>query len=169
MNKDHIEHCSLTCIVIDGEYKVAQFGLHCGDLEGHGYLVLEFLKNFMKKDKFTKNLKACQWADDHEIKHGIHNFESAEILEAIQNHDNGLKLINSLEFAGNSHLCNWVYVIDFDANTFEIHKGQNQHPLETHERFYGFEQTQKLEDTHYYPVKLFMKYDLNRLPCSFDI
>lgn len=60
---------------------------------------------------------------------------AAEVLKLIDATPSGLEINKDLEFAGASLYCEWAYVLDFDANTFEVYKGFNKEPLAPTERF----------------------------------
>lgn len=149
-------------------WKVAQYGQWDGYPTGQGHDILEFLKStdlgefakkveqlsFLTPDDF-KALEAAnaQIADYPELSRDT----SAKLLQMIM--DRGpLKLKDSHEFAGDSLFCEWAYVIDLDAGTFEVYKGfvETSH---TGERFSDYEQ-----DSKYYPVKLLKTYRLDDLP-----
>jgi len=71
-------------------------------------------------------------------------------------------LDNSLDFAADSLMCEFAYVIDFDANALEVYTGFNKEPLVASERFANLELPEK--SNGYYQVKLRAKYDLSNLP-----
>ncbi|KPU43032.1 hypothetical protein OXPF_34640 [Oxobacter pfennigii] len=179
----------LICVVKDNQYKVAQYGQWDGNPEGQGVSILEFLTKHIDRDLFEKNLAekirfgtseelTQQWkecgADD------IKNIDSvvaerherlfpensdntgSGILSIIQNTEKDLILENSLSFASNS-LCDWVYVIDLDKNTYEVYEGFNEKPLSEDERFHNAEPIRG-----YYPVKHVISFDLNNLPTLED-
>ena len=90
-----------------------------------------------------------------------------EILGSVANSkDLEILLKDSIDFAADSLMCEWAYVVDFDNNTFEIFKGFNQEPLAEDERFKNavLEKDYSSVAKEYKPVKLFIKYDLDNLP-----
>jgi len=191
----------LICVVKDGEYKVAQYGQWDGYPDGQGLDILNFLANEMERQAFTSKVKTLTWITDedyktqwvecgaskdldlvsmdiakwHAAKHPENNRDTgAKILSIIQNSDKPIRLINQLEFAGDSLFCEWVYVIDLDKNTFEVYKGFNKEPLQSDERFSIFEKRNESIELNgqdiiksrqnYYPVKLAKIFELNNLP-----
>ncbi len=190
----------LTAVMLEGVYKVAQYGQWDGGPEGQGMTIRNFLRA-MNKDRFKDGVKRCRFllqktidaawkkfgADDagrisvdkakifsqhypelsRDTGAGILQLiqdTGAGILQLIQDMG-GLGLQNSLEFAQDSLFCEWAYVVDLDADTFEVYKGFNTEPLMTVDRFYDekFKPDTKSNPV-YYPVKLFKNYSLNDLP-----
>lgn len=94
-----------------------------------------------------------------------------DILELIM-FKNKTKLQNSLNFAADSLLCEWAYVIDLDKNTYEVYEGFNKEPLDESERFYFLtpiaEKEYRENPKEYYPVKFVTKYSLGSLPDEKD-
>lgn len=183
----------LICVVKDNEYKVAQYGQWDGYPEGQGIDILNFLKEDMNRDLFLNKLNNVSYISDEEwtkrwIAFGVDLDDSggwvtndisdkfykkypefsrdtgSDILSIIQNSNRDLKLRNSIDFAGDSLFCEWSYVIDFDKNIFEVYKGFNKNLLTENERFFGFKQSKE----EYYPVKLMVSFDINKLPTNKD-
>ena len=140
----------LTCVVKDGEYKVAQYGQWDGYPSGQGKTVLEFLSN-LNRDKFLTALSATYqptqeqitawWREvGHDIgtndgwvsvdisnkykdKHpSLSRDTGANILQLIQDASGPVPLNLHLTFAAESLFCEWAYVVDFDKNTFEVYR-----------------------------------------------
>lgn len=180
---------NLTCVVKNGEYKVAQYGQFDGYPEYMGVNILRFLKKF-NKGKFISNLEKVSFATEEELLEqwkqcgakddGMVSIDVAElhkkkfpensrdtgegILNIIQNLKKPIKIRNAISFASDSLFCEWAYVIDLDNNTFEVFKGFNESPLKEGERFYNFPlEESNLKET-FYPVKLVVKYSLDNLP-----
>lgn len=86
------------------------------------------------------------------------------ILERIINKECN-KFKNSIDFAAESTLCEWGYVIDLDKNTFEVYIGFNEEKLTPDDRFYWLEEKAK---GFSHPIKLAKEYDLNNLPTYDD-
>ena len=89
----------------------------------------------------------------------------AEILKMVQNHPEGMKLYNQLFFAADSLFCEWAWVVDFDAGTFEAFEGFNKAPLSEEDRFYFLRDH---EDGDYHGVRLVAKWSLDALPTDED-
>ncbi len=179
----------LTCVFLNGEYKVAQYGQWDGYPSGQGITVLSFLRNNFNKESFIEgvskvfrpsNEQLKKWWDEvgHDIENsnGFVNIEiaqkfdtlhpslsrdiGADILCMIQESDEPLPLYFSLDFAGDSLFCEWAYVIDLDKETFEIFKGFNENDLDESERFKSI----KTDNNNYKPVKHVVSFKLNELP-----
>jgi hypothetical protein len=83
----------------------------------------------------------------------------AEILELVYRHEPGIRLNNSISFAGDGLFCEWAYVVDFDAMTLEVYQGFNRGDGG---RFADLPSTDSKKE--YKPVGLIKTYDLNNLP-----
>lgn len=184
----------LIAVQVDGDYKVAQYGQWDGYPSDAGLEVLQFLESLIDSDDRTFNqfrdaVRRCSWLTEEEkakidrelelvgppnVNFYIKNMypelsrdTGAEILELVFNSRIGRSLIDRLNFAGDSLLCEWAYVIDLDQETFEVYKGFNTEPLDSNERFSSFEDFSH-EPTYsgyrYYPIKLIAKWSLYRLP-----
>lgn len=178
---------SLTCVVVDNEYKVAQYCQWDGYPGGQGIMVLNFLKK-TDKNIFKEKAKKLTWISQEELEkrwveagatpgESLVTFDTAEkfkekhpensrdtgalVLTLIQNSDEPLKLVNSLSFAKNSLFCEWAYVIDFDRNKLEVYKGFIRKPLAEDERFFFLQDGSNKE---FYPIKLVKEFDLDDLP-----
>lgn len=168
----------LTAVYIDGQYKVAQYGHWDGYPEGAGLMTLNFARTLANKnrmDDFTKRVRAAQWFGDSEIKQAENRnrpqFDSdigADVLNYIMTWPCGVKLLNSIEFAADSLMCEWVWVIDLDKNTFEGFKGFNKtKPLRPDDRFYFLRDKERdvtCSEDKYYGVILAATWSLDNLP-----
>lgn len=161
----------LHCAVIDGEYKVAQYGQWDGYPSGQGTDLLEILRG-VNLDYLKKTIKNCQYLTEDEIKVIDDDLDwkvtypylsrdtGAQIYRFI-NDNNGLKLVNKLKFAADSLFCEWAYVIDFDKNTLEVYRGFNEIALTEADRFFFLNE---FREKNYHPVKLVATFDLTNLP-----
>lgn len=176
----------LTCVIKDGEFKVAQYGQWDGYPEGQGLNILNILKE-IDKSLFKKKLDMVSWATEEElnqmwIEAGAKpnsSFVSCEvadryrelypensrdtcsdILRIIYNTEKPLKLQNSIDFAASSLFCEWAYIIDFDKNVLEVYEGFNKTPLSEEDRFFYMQK----DNMDYYPVKIVTTFDLDNLP-----
>lgn len=176
----------------NGEYKVGQYGQWDGYPSGQGLDVLHYLRDHANLEQFKENVSKCSWVDDEKFatlweEFGVtrdREFVScdisdkfnkkypqfdrsteAKILKMIEQSDNGLLLRNSIDFAHDSLMCEWVYVIDLDKNTFEVYKGFNNELLDKTERFYSEEPPYEASGgSKYYSVKHKATFNLNELP-----
>lgn len=167
---------NLTVVYLDGQYKVAQYGQWDGYPEGQGLTALSFLREKMNVEQFKSALRNSSYISNEEItdlyrKYGASekdypNFSrdtGAEILEMIQNHPDGLKLKDDINFVADSLFCEWVWVIDLDVGTFEGYCGfNNTTPLTKDDRFYYF--LRNLEENGYFGVRLVAKWSFDALP-----
>lgn len=189
---------NLTCAVIDGEYKIANYAQWDGYPAGVGITILEFLRDKMDRPLLEEKLKKLSFYTkdelntlDEQIQNKTIEYPKylsrdvgGDILEFVQNgvwktydydsmytrkevlHECNIeKLVDQLDFAGDSLFCEYAYVVDFDKNTFEVYKGFVKYP-HTGERFSDFEYEKSHRDNQYYPVKLWKTFDLNDLPTN---
>lgn len=180
----------LTAVYYNGEYKVAQYGQWDGYPEGQGLTCLSFLTGAFDEEKFKAALEKCSFISEEEYsfifnKYGGENgFISvsgyskltkdypelsrdtgAEILEIIQNSD-GLKLRDELTFAADSLFCEWAWVIDLDARTFEAYRGFNRESLQPTDRFWFLAEPESGND--YHGVKIVAEWSIDDLPSEKD-
>ena len=171
----------------NGDYKIAQYGQWDGYPDGQGVTVLDFLKDEKKVQKLKKNLAKTRFLDekkdkdfleaynknadkhDNRTPEQIHWFNTyitrdlgAEILTSVANSkDKEILLRNNLPFVADSLFCEWAYVIDFDADTFEVYRGFQKSPPKG-ERFADIKSDD--ESSGYFPIALAKKYKLSELP-----
>jgi hypothetical protein len=165
---------NLTCVVLDGEYKVAQYCQWDGYLKGMGKNIAEFFHNNKNNlDSFKQAIRNCSFISEEEIQKlwqsvgadgsglvgmdisdkfkkkypELHrDISGSELFENIIKH-NGGRLNDALDFAGDSIFCEWAYVVDLDHNTLEIYKGSNSQKLEKDERFHFLERNINPQDS----------------------
>lgn len=89
----------------------------------------------------------------------------AEILQLVQDNPDGIRLKNCISFAADSMFCEWAWVIDLDAGTFEGYKGSNKIPLTENDRFY-FLRSMEVDSCH--GVRLAARWSLDDLPNETD-
>lgn len=88
-----------------------------------------------------------------------------KILFNIANsNDSEIVIKNNIDFAGDSLFCEWAYIIDFDAGTFEVFRGFNKDPLNESERF----SKSPTDGKGYEPVKLVHSFQISELPSDED-
>lgn len=182
---------NLTAVYIDGEYKVAQYGQWDGYPGGQGITCLEFLRDRCDMPKFKANVRKATFLTPEEYnsilkKYGmdedgmisVRDYDrlkidmpelsrdtGAEILDIIQSREEGVKLENSISFAADSIFCEWAWVIDLDANTFEAYEGFNKEPLTPEDRFYFLKEYEEDGDSG---VKRVAMWHLDDLPTNDD-
>lgn len=176
-------------VVLNGEYKVAQYAQWDGYPEGQGVGVLKFLQN-CNLELFKEKVSKCKWVSDEqyhsmwlEVGHDTYNSDGwvdtetsdrfrkiypqfsrdngSDILGMVYNSENGLLLQNSSDFPKNSLHCEWAYVIDLDKNTFETYEGCNKNPISKSERFYD---NDEVDEYGYYSAKFVIEFQLDDLP-----
>lgn len=170
---------NVTVVKIKGEYRIAQYGQWDGYPTGQGRTIVEFLRS-MDRDNFVNKCLTTRFLTDDEIKAipdndweqsypQLHRDVAGKILKLVNDAPEGLVLHNELAFAGNSLMCEWVYVVDFDINTFEVYKGFNYTPLTEADRFFNLEPYKAHDGTVYHPVKLVKSFALDSLPTDNDL
>jgi len=183
---------NLTCVVLNGEYRIAKYGQWDGYREGLGTAILEFLRTEFNREQFITGLsKVCIagealiqkfWAEAGATSNMVSMDVSEKFKRAhpeLSRDPSGadiLRLIQAgkcewskpeVNFAADSLFCEWAYVIDLDKNTFEIYEGFNKAPLPAGERFEFLPKDQDGDKpSEYYPVRLLKSYSLRRLPTA---
>lgn len=178
---------NLTAVFIDGEYKIAQYGQWDGYPEGQGLTTLTFLRGKMNLEQFKTALRNSTYISNEELNNlwkqygeddsGFVTIEvlnnmkkdhpefsrdtGAEILYIVQDHPEGMKLQNNIDFAANSIFCEWAWVVDLDEGTFEGYQGFNEEPLTKEDRFYFLRDKEK---RNYHSVRLVARWILDELP-----
>ena len=176
----------LIAVMVDGNYKIAQYGQWDGYPSGQGFDVLDFLRT-ADLDRFREQLKLVRFAnkDDEKEKqeffdsigssNGMLNMDQASLFHRkypLLTRDNGAKILemvyglskpafldDALDFAMDSLFCEWAYVIDLDKNVLEVYEGFNKEPV-MRGRF-----TSNIPDRQgYYCIKLKKTYPLDDLP-----
>lgn len=180
---------NLTCVFLDGEYKVAQYGQWDGYPSGQGATALEFLRGLVAAgtvSQFADRVRAISaiTVEDYKalwVECGANpdaDFVSFDVAKEFGrrhphlDRDAGAKILEMIfagtatkiqrqvEFSGDSLFCEWCYVVDLDRGTFEVFKGFNKAPLLPGDRFFG----QPVGKSEYQPVRLLKSYPLNDLP-----
>jgi len=177
---------NLTMVMINNEYKIAQYGQWDGYPSGQGVTVLNFLRE-TNLDKFKDTLGNVSFITEDEWSDIIENYTDggsvilgsendkywkenlthldrdigAKVLEMVRDGE-ATKLNNRIGFAGNSLFCEYAYVIDFDKGTFEIYGGVNEEPIKEGRFISGVDYLEKIDG--YEPVKLIQEYKLDDLP-----
>ena len=172
----------ITAVVAEGEFVVAQYGQWDGYPTGAGNDIVAIISG--KIDQLKASLKhivpvesgtverywsecgADGWGADMET---CRRFKAKyvtldrdtgpDVLNILIHTEDPVELYLDVGFIADGLLCEWVYVVDLDSNTFEIYQGSQIHPSEN--RFSSmFEGT----TNGYYPPKLVATYPLDDLP-----
>lgn len=151
----------------EGETKIAQYGQWDGYPEGQGKTALEFLKTY-DLDNFQKQIEKCFFYKEGDISENatidqypqLSRDHGALILAIVNDISDNLGLVDSSDFVYDSLFCEWVYVIDFSKNTFEIYTGFQKSKLDKNQRFYK----EDPDKGGYYGVKMIDSYELDNLP-----
>jgi hypothetical protein len=173
---------NLTLVQQNGQYKVAQYGQFDGYPAGQGKTVLEFLRTW-DRPAFERKVAAASFMTESDIDaineqikaQGLRDTwtqkwpelsrePAAKILQIIADRPDGIRLKNTLGFAGDSLMCEWAYVIDLDAGKLEVLKGFNQTPLVEGDRFFAVLDLEKSSNTAYHAVRKVAVYDLESPP-----
>lgn len=165
----------LIAVQLDGQYRIAQYGQWDGYPSGQGETVLRFLDQ-MDRPAFEAKLRASRLLSKDELTALSEKFQreqtnwqrdyphlsrdaGADILFMVQGAPDGIELKDSIDFAGDSRMCEYAYVIDLDHNVLDVFKGFNKEPLKEGERF-----KDSPRGNDYYPVRLSKTYSLSELP-----
>ncbi|NUS02059.1 MAG: hypothetical protein HOV97_05790 [Nonomuraea sp.] len=163
----------LIAVVIDGDFKIAQYGQWDGYPTGQGASIANFLAEPGNVDRLRKTAPKLRWATAEDFERvsaeldlpadGWMNMEQAERYSKAYpalTRDTGadiLRLVadetvsfvkDSRSFAQDSLFCEWGYVIDLDNDVVEVYRGFQQDP-HNEGRWGGME-----PDNGYYPIKL---------------
>jgi hypothetical protein len=131
----------LILVQLDNEYKIAQYGQWDGYPTGTGKDIVNILKEIdlkVLKTKlreytllvpedmaFNEDIEKMNNEDFQFAYPELSRNTGANILKIVYNTEKGLILRDSTDFANNSLYCEWVYVLNLDNNTLEVHKGFN--------------------------------------------
>ena len=169
----------LVCVVLGGEYRVAQYGQWDGYPSGQGEKIVKFMTSGdFDLATFKRKVSQCRALTAEEVETrwkkcgakseyvttdvsekmkkrypALSRDTGADVLRVVYEAEKPEVFLNP-DFAGDSLFCEWAYVLDLDREVLEVYRGFNKRPLEPGARFYGFET--KCGDRHedYYPVKL---------------
>lgn len=180
---------SLTCVVLNNEFKVAQYCQWDGYPSGEGLTVLEFLHDLVntpgKEDIFRLKVSALEWISDDELKDmwnsvgaddsgwvtfnvssrfknkWLHLYRDmgAQILETIMTVNSEIKLKDDHEFGFDGHFCEWAYVIDLDKRQLEVYDGFHKESAPDGQRWTG-----PVDKNGYGPIQLKKTYSFDELP-----
>jgi hypothetical protein len=157
----------LIAVVKNNTFKIAQFCRDSGNPDSAGLHLIHFLRNLDKEnmDKFKTNIDNCSFYDSEIPNYLDDDNDSCFVVNNILN-GKSTKFHNSLEFAADSLLCKWVWLIDLDENTFECYKGMNMNALSDNSRFEFLTEKSRQLDYKYvfYPVRIYKSWKISELP-----
>lgn len=177
---------ALTVYKKNNEIKIAKYSQWDGYPSGLGADLLEAFKT-LGKETISNCVDRATFIDfdgtDKEFIEKVNQTEDWPLVYPLLSRDtNGAAILkylndpdyghygmkNDLDFAADSLFCEWCYFIDFDSNVLEVYQGFNHEPLAEGERFYlkNDEGHKAAGGEMYYPVKLYMTYDLDNLPAE---
>jgi hypothetical protein len=194
----------LIAVQYKGRYVVAQYGQFDGYPSGQGVDVLAFCRRLATEPEtratFEAKATATKWLTDaegerieadakaskkswQETHPWLSRDAGSDIFDHVLKQPEGIGLVDTISFAGDSLMCEWAYVLDLDKDggRLEVFRGFQKKPLDADERFAGMEENQPLvrdEKTgemrewkpayvgqeRYYPVKLKRWWPLSDLP-----
>ncbi len=174
---------NLTCVVLDGEIKVAQYGQWGAYPDGQGATIYNFLKELDANNglsAFKTKVSALRPASEEEIQEAVnrapatipqfHRGGGADILAMIA--DGKVDRVElATSFAADSLFCEWAYVVDLDRKILEVYKGFVKEP-HNQGRFAKMSLDSETEarrdpDT-YYPVKEVARFRIDGLPKNLE-
>jgi hypothetical protein len=114
----------LICVYHKGRFVIAQIGLHNGDPHVMGVHILEFLMSEDNIDGLRAGLKFIKYyeGDDPEMSLDHQGYVVLKDVARAGYLSDEIELVMDLDFASNSVMCTWVYVVDLDGGVFEIYK-----------------------------------------------
>ncbi|MFN6965166.1 MAG: hypothetical protein ACK4S4_15580 [Pyrinomonadaceae bacterium] len=146
----------LTCVVVDGEFKVAQYGQWDHYPEGQGKTIAEFMQKIYddgRLDEFRAAVRECRRITPKEHKarwervvgkpipeSGLVLMDDADKFRKVYpelDRDAGGEILDlvmngardlqlEVEFAADSLFCEWAYVVDLDNEMIEVYAGFNK-------------------------------------------
>lgn len=133
---------NLVAVVMDGEFKVAQYGQWDGYPSGQGSTVklfiemlmvdsminMEIFKAKLRSTRFFQSTEDTENLDVDEFPQ-LHRNTGAEILQLVFEHsENKFPLVDSSDFGNDSLFCEYAYVLDVDYETLEVYSGFSKKP-----------------------------------------
>ena len=132
----------LIAVVVDGEYKIAQYGQWDGYPSGQGAKILAFLQSpYHHLGGFKEKCRRLRWITDEEIEEVEKNENwfndypwlsrdaGSDILQYVYDMDQPFTLQNQIEFAQDGLFCEWAYVLDLDNEKLEVYTGFHKEPV----------------------------------------
>lgn len=162
---------NVTYVQHEDTYRIAQYGQWDGYPESLGVKLLDILTS-IDLDSFKQKVSVLPVITEDQIKvvNATENWPS--VYPWLSRDCSGADLIGLLmkdqvpyvildtDFAGDSLMCEWAYVVDLDKNTFEVYAGFNKAPLTEGDRFYSLPVT----DSGYTQCRLIASWPLDQMP-----
>ena len=135
-------------VIADKQWRVAQYGQFDGYPAGQGAAVLRFIRD-NDMEEFGRNVRKTREITPEELEAvrveedpsfpSLDRRLGAEILNMIQEQKGDVVLRLNPEFAFDSLLCEWAYVINLDTGVLEVYEGFQTEPHEDPENPNAFE------------------------------
>jgi hypothetical protein len=182
---------SLIAVYVNKQHRVGNYVQFDGYPEGQGRGVLEFCQRIAAdpgaRKAFEHKVEAAVFLSESdgerieaeakaqgkawEVTHPwLGRRAGSDVLGYVMNEPDGIGLSDQIEFAADSLMCEWAYVIDLDANRLEVFRGFQKKPLDADERFYPMQvagshiEDHRSGEDQYYPIKLLRWFELDKLP-----
>ena len=174
----------LTAVVVDRQFKIAQYGQWDGYFSGAGVKIAKFIET-MDFYQFKENVRHCNFITPEQVKNKwiecgakpdetFVNFAVADkfnqqypeldrnigsgILELVAK-QGGMLLQDEIDFVGDSLFCEYAYVLDLDEEVLELYRGFNKKGLpKKQKRFRQYPKQDK-----YYPVRLVKEVEFRKV------
>jgi hypothetical protein len=156
---------NLTCVILNNEIKVAQYGQWDGYFAGQGQNIVEFILNELNTDEklnfFKEQIKKCRFYSDDELKfidnsivgnaQGYNSEQEkilidrypqlsrntgSDILKLILDRTS-IKLKNEYDFGYDGVFCEFAYLLNLDTQELEIYAGYGKEKMNKDERWYS--------------------------------
>jgi hypothetical protein len=187
---------NLQCVVLDGEYKVAQYSQWDGYLEGQGNRIVDFIVKELDRNLFVEKLRKLSnydnWTDEQfnklyqdlniETDDGFISLEDSQRFGDVHPElcrDTGADIFcmiqdgevtgvkTDVDFANDSLWCEYCYVLNLDDDTLEVYEGfVKSLPLDWQNQ--RFYSNDRANEDGYYPVKFVASFDFDQLRCTDD-
>lgn len=174
----------LVCAVVDGDFRIAQYGQFDGYPDGAGLDVLRFVRD-ADLDAFAERLRATRWLTKEEVKAAwdavapgkewvtleesrrmerrrpeLHRNTGAVILRLVADGE-VTALQDERDFGRDGLFCEWGYVVDLDARVLEVYRGFAK--VCTRGRWAG-QEPKEYDHCDYAPITLIETFPLDTLP-----
>lgn len=172
-------------VILDGDWKVAQYGQWDGYFEGQGQTVYDFVtRPDLDVDRFKMALRALRFATDEDLARVEAEPNWPEVYPWLSRNAGGevLSMIydapaEQIEFLGDTRnfpldglFCEFAYVIDLDQDILEVYTGGHKAGTAIRGRWKDADPESILKEagaaTQYAPVSLLRTFDLRNMPDS---